>query len=80
MDLATPSERVAATVRAELARHRKTQAGLARALGLARTSMHRRITGEQPFDVAELHVVADYIGIPVADLLTDGRTLPEAVA
>jgi transcriptional regulator with XRE-family HTH domain len=76
MDLATPAERVAATVRAELARRRKTQAGLARALGLQRTSIHRRMTGEQAFRVDELHVVADYLGIPVTDLFVDGRTVP----
>lgn len=80
MDLSTPTDRVAATVRAELARHRKTQAGLARALGLQRTSIHRRITGEQAWRIDELHVVAGYLGVPVASLLGESTEQPGSAA
>lgn len=80
MDIRTPAERVAATIRAELARHRKTQAGLAQALGIQRSSMHRRMSGEQPFDVNELQIAADYLDVPVASLLGDGPTSAPAAA
>ena len=69
MDFSTPAERVAATVRAELARHRKTQSGLADHLGYGRTSLHRRMTGEQPFDIDEIHKIATYLDVPVTALI-----------
>lgn len=71
MTPATPTERVAATVRAELARQRKTQVGLADALGLGRTAVSRRLSGEHPFRIDELHVVATYLGVPAASLLAE---------
>lgn len=65
----TPSEAVAAEIRAELARRRIPQARLAALLGVSQVSVSRRLSGETPFDLNELVKVADFLGIDVADLL-----------
>jgi transcriptional regulator with XRE-family HTH domain len=72
VDISTPAERVASNIRAEMARRKRTHAQLAAALGITRSSMHRRMTGELPLDVDELHKVAAFLGVPVATLLGEG--------
>lgn len=64
-----PAERVAAEVRAELGRQRKSGSELAAALGMAQSTVSRRLLGEVPFDVDELHRIADYLGVPVSQFL-----------
>ena len=59
---------VAGTVRAELARQRKPQQSLQDRLKISRATMHRRITGQLPFTSDELVVVADFLGMSVAEL------------
>jgi transcriptional regulator with XRE-family HTH domain len=61
--------RVAAEVRAELARQRKPQRVLADRLGISTTQVSKRLSGEIPFDVAELDKVADELGVSVVQLL-----------
>lgn len=77
MQISTPTERVASNIRAEMARRKRTQAQLAGALGLTRSSMHRRMTGEQALNVDELHVIASFLGVSVATLL--GEDVPAAL-
>lgn len=59
---------IAGTVRAELARQRKQQQALQSKLGISRSSMARRLSGEQPFDANELVIVAEFLGLAVGDL------------
>ncbi|MDZ7886563.1 MAG: helix-turn-helix transcriptional regulator [Mycobacterium sp.] len=59
---------IASTVRAELARQRKSQLSLQNRLNISRTSMYRRMRGESQFDAHELVIIADYLGLSVADL------------
>lgn len=66
---ATLQESVAATVRAELARHNLSRTAAAHAAGMSRTLLWNRLRGETPFTVAELEAIADFIGIPVATFL-----------
>ena len=66
-----PAERTAGAVRAELARRRITGRQLARDLGWPHTNLNRRLTGETPFRVDELHTIANHLGVPVATLLTE---------
>jgi transcriptional regulator with XRE-family HTH domain len=61
----TPAERVAAEVRAALARQGKRQRYAAEVLGISQQAMSRRMNGEIPFDVAELHKLADALAVPV---------------
>jgi transcriptional regulator with XRE-family HTH domain len=68
----SPAERVAANVRAELGRHRRTQTALAQHLGLSQTAVSRRLLGQVPFDVNEVHSLAAWLGVPVTVLLGEG--------
>lgn len=67
--ITSPAGRVAAEVRGELARQKRTQADLAVALGLSQQAVSRRVSGALAFDVDELHRVAVFLGVPVARLL-----------
>ena len=69
------TRRVAAEVRAELARQKVSQETLCTRIGMSQSTLSRRITGEYPFDTTELADIAQALGVPVA------RFLPaEAVA
>ena len=64
---------IAGTVRAELARQKKPQAALQIRLEISRSSLARRLSGEQPFDANELVVVADFLGMSVGDLFAESK-------
>ena len=64
------THRVAAEVRAEVARQNVTQDYLAQILGVAQPNVSRRLTGKQPFDTDELDKLAAAFGIPVDRFLT----------
>jgi transcriptional regulator with XRE-family HTH domain len=68
------SESVAATIRAELARRRKSQKDLADALGFSQVAMSRRLNGATPIDVNELAQIAEFLGMPVEALLTEAAS------
>lgn len=59
---------VADTVRAELARQRRTAGDLAVALGVTPHTVGKRLNGTIPFDMAELYVVAAFLSIPITRL------------
>jgi transcriptional regulator with XRE-family HTH domain len=65
----TPTERVAAAIRGELARQRRTQRDLAEALGMAQQSVSRRLSGTTPISVGELDAISLYLGVAPAQLL-----------
>jgi predicted transcriptional regulator len=70
MPMTSPfSERVAANVRAELARRSLSQTDLARMLGTTQQAVSRRISGKVPFDTEELNSIAEQLGVPVASLI-----------
>lgn len=75
----TPPD-IAGTVRAELARQRKPQNGLQEKLKISRPTMHRRITGQSPFDANELVIVAEYLGMTVSELLGEQPTNTQAAS
>lgn len=56
---------VAEEVRAYLARKRISVREAARRLGIGQTALHRRVTGEIPFDVGELAAIAQMLDTPV---------------
>ncbi|WP_166433923.1 helix-turn-helix domain-containing protein [Mycobacterium paragordonae] len=64
---------IAGTVRAELARQRKSQQELQSRLGVSRATMRRRLTGEQPFDANELIIVADFLGLAASELFGETK-------
>lgn len=76
MPLSTPSQRVAANVRAEIARLNRSGTSVAKNLGRSQAWMSRRLAGQVPFDISELVEVANELDVTLADLI-DGA---EAVA
>lgn len=66
--------RVAAEVRAEMARQGVRQWQLAAHLNLPQTAISRRLKGDITFDLGELEKVADFLGVPAAQLLAEPAT------
>lgn len=62
---------VAANIRAEMARQRKTQTEMAPAIGISRMALHRRLTGKAAFKASELAAAAKFLAVPITDLLGD---------
>lgn len=69
MTQSTPASVVGANVRAEMARRGVSQAALGAVLGFKQPSISARLRGRTPFDINELHQVADFLGVPVETLL-----------
>lgn len=69
MTSAAATHRVASTIRAELARRRIPQTVVAEKLNLSQATVSRRLAGEYPFDVAELSVLAEMLGMTASDLV-----------
>jgi len=65
----TPRELIAAEVRAEMARQKVTQRGLAKATGIPFGTLQRRLTLKAPFSYDELVVIAGYFDLPLLTLL-----------
>lgn len=63
------STTVGANVRAEMARLGRTQAEVAELMGFDQSGLSRRLTGETPFRITELVVLARAFGIPVSRFL-----------
>ena len=61
--------KVAAEIRAEMARQRKTGIELASLLDLSQQSASRRVNGETDIDLDELEVIAGWLGVDVPALL-----------
>lgn len=65
-------QRIAAEVRAELARQNRLKSELAAALGISTDTLRRRLDGVRPFYFHELEAVASFLGMRLSDLT--GRT------
>lgn len=69
MSLMTTDQRVAANVRAELARHRVNQQALAKATGMSLMSISRRMSGQVSFSITELYRVAEILKVDIHTLI-----------
>lgn len=67
----TASQRIASTVRAELARRRISQTTVGERLGISQAAVSRRLSGQQPLDVNELTALAGLLDMPVSALIED---------
>jgi transcriptional regulator with XRE-family HTH domain len=65
------AEIVAAEIRAEMGRQRKSQDDLADVLGIARSVISLRLNGHRPFKLAEVEQLADYFGVPITSLIRE---------
>lgn len=61
-------------MRAEMARHGRTQRQLAAALGLDQPSISLRLRGERPFKAEELVKAAAFLGVSIDKLMSAGTT------
>lgn len=68
----TTTQRVASTIRAEMARRRVDQGAVAQRLGVSRPSVSRRLSGAVDLTVSELVEVADLLGVSPAALISEG--------
>ncbi|MFJ9313762.1 hypothetical protein ACIRN4_06175 [Pimelobacter simplex] len=62
-------QRVAAEVRAEMARQKKTGVELAEVLRCSQQSASRRVVNGKGLDLDDLPLIADWLGISVVDLV-----------
>lgn len=67
--MTSPTQYVAANIRAEVARRRIPQRVLAEALGLKQQSVSMRLSGKTPIDLNELGIIARVLGVEPADLM-----------
>jgi len=65
----TYREAVAAELRAEMARQRKTVNDLASLLQISQSAASRRFNGEMDVSLDEISVVAEWLGVPFTDWL-----------
>jgi transcriptional regulator with XRE-family HTH domain len=65
----TLSGQVAATIRAEMARRKVSQAQVADAIGVSQAAISRRLGGQTPFELDELTTVAGLLDMAVGDLI-----------
>lgn len=61
----TFAQSVAAELRAEMARQRKSTTELASALNISQSSASRRFSGEQAMSLDEINAVAIWLKVPV---------------
>lgn len=76
----TAAERIAAEVRAEMARQRRTASELAQAVGISAHTAGRRLNGAIPFSIPEMDAVARWLGVDIITLLERTERLDRAVA
>lgn len=67
----TTSERIAANVRAELARRRLSGSALAEALAVPHRTMTRRLSGQIRWTAEDVESVANYLGVPMEALVSE---------
>ncbi|MCV7205271.1 helix-turn-helix transcriptional regulator [Mycolicibacterium peregrinum] len=67
----TASERLSEAIRVELARRRLNQQALADSVGIARSTMSRKMLGASEFTVDELDRIARALGVTAGDLLAN---------
>ncbi|WP_418061772.1 hypothetical protein [Pimelobacter simplex] len=65
-------QRVAAEVRAEMARQKKTGVGLAKVLRCSQQSASRRLVSGQGLDLDDLPLIAEWLDVSVVDLISPG--------
>jgi transcriptional regulator with XRE-family HTH domain len=67
------TRKVAAEIRAEMARQQMSQDQLADRIGMSQSTLSRRLTGSLPFDTTELAKVAEALGVVVTALLPNPK-------
>jgi transcriptional regulator with XRE-family HTH domain len=74
------ADRVAAEVRAQIARAGVTSSFVADAIGMPKATLSRRLTGKSPFDVYEIAQIAEVLAFDVAVLMQAAETVERSIA
>lgn len=69
MEPVTDRQRIAAEVRAEIARQSKTQREVAELVGMAQQALQLRLAGSRSFRAEEISKLAEVLGVPVEQFL-----------
>lgn len=69
MAMNSARQQIGAAVRAEVRRRGRSAASVARTLGLSKSSVYRRYTGETPITLNEICALAPHLGMDAADLV-----------
>lgn len=69
MDPDTDRQRIAAEVRAEIARQSKTQRQVAELVGMTQQALQLRLAGSRSFRAEEISKLASALGVPVDQFL-----------
>jgi transcriptional regulator with XRE-family HTH domain len=77
METKTPRERVAAEVRACIARSGMKPTAIAQLTGIAQSTLSRKLSAQSSFDVDELHTIARALDVDVRSFFP--RPIPVAV-
>lgn len=64
---------ILSNIRAEMARHSKTQADIAELLGTTRQAVSRRLAGQVSFRIDELQKIADALDMSLANLVGEQK-------
>ena len=67
----TNHDPVTANVRAEMARHEKTQTDVAAILGMSQNGVSRRLRGQTAWRLSELRALAAALDVPLTALVRD---------
>lgn len=67
------TKRVAAEIRAEMARQTKTTADVAQETGLSQRTTHRLVKGEREITIGELEAVCRALGVQISQILRAGN-------
>jgi transcriptional regulator with XRE-family HTH domain len=65
--------RLAAEIREELERQKKSLASLSESTGIKIDTLYNRLNGIKPFNVEELDLIVEFLGISLDELLTRAR-------
>jgi transcriptional regulator with XRE-family HTH domain len=66
----TLNDRVAAQIRALMAARRRTSGELGQALGISQSAASRRMVGDGTFTLDQIQQAADWLGVPITDIIT----------
>lgn len=72
----TAAERIAANVRAELARQQRSGSSLSKSLDWSQAAMARRLSGRIPFNVDELDRIAAELNVSLSYLILGVEGVP----
>jgi hypothetical protein len=76
----TYAKAIGEAVRSETSRRGQPLSALVPVLGLSRTTVYGRVKGREPFDYVELQRIADFLDIPLMQIIDSAELSLRAAA